>query len=146
MGYIVTIRGNPSRTNSTTNENPNWPLDGGFTVLKANSPNGSKMLSKRALTGFELPLSVRIPVFDLRNHGLLRFRGDRDMTDKVTLNYLLIYALVPYYLFFNVLVTSSWIPGWTHCSTRVGIRCFMLSMIHLTTPFQASMSPSPSGF
>ena len=38
--------------------------------------------------------------------------GDRDMTDKVTLNYLLIYALaVPYYLFFNVEVTSSWIPG-----------------------------------
>lgn len=34
------------------------------------------------------------------------------MTDKVTLNYLLIYALaVPYYLFFNVEVTSSWIPG-----------------------------------
>ena len=40
------------------------------------------------------------------------FTGDRDMTDKVTLNYLLIYALaVPYYLFFNVEVTSSWIPG-----------------------------------
>ena len=40
------------------------------------------------------------------------FSGDRDMTDKVTLNYLLIYALaVPYYLFFNVEVTSSWIPG-----------------------------------
>lgn len=40
------------------------------------------------------------------------FSGDRDMTDKVTLNYLLIYALaIPYYLFFNVEVTSSWIPG-----------------------------------
>ena len=40
------------------------------------------------------------------------FSGDRDMTDKVTLNYLLIYALaVPYYLFFNVEVTSSWIPN-----------------------------------
>ena len=40
------------------------------------------------------------------------FSGDRDMTDKVTLNYLLIYAVaVPYYLFFNVEVTSSWIPG-----------------------------------
>lgn len=40
------------------------------------------------------------------------FSGDRDMTDKVTMNYLLIYALaVPYYLFFNVEVTSSWIPG-----------------------------------
>lgn len=40
------------------------------------------------------------------------YSGDRDMTDKVTLNYLLIYALaVPYYLFFNVEVTSSWIPG-----------------------------------
>ena len=40
------------------------------------------------------------------------FSGDRDMTDKVTLNYLFIYALaVPYYLFFNVEVTSSWIPG-----------------------------------
>ena len=40
------------------------------------------------------------------------FSGDRDMTDKVTLNYLLIYALaVPYYLFFNVEVTSSWIPS-----------------------------------
>ena len=39
------------------------------------------------------------------------FTGDRDMTDKVTLNYILIYALaVPYYLFFNVEVTSSWIP------------------------------------
>ncbi len=38
--------------------------------------------------------------------------GERDMTDKVTLNYLLIYALaVPYYLFLNVEVTSSWIPG-----------------------------------
>ena len=38
--------------------------------------------------------------------------GERDLTDKVTLNYLLIYALaVPYYLFFNVEVTSSWIPG-----------------------------------
>ena len=31
------------------------------------------------------------------------YTGDRDMTDKVALNYLLIYALaVPYYLFFNV--------------------------------------------
>ena len=40
------------------------------------------------------------------------YTGDRDMTDKVTLNYLMIYALaVPYYLFFNVEVTSSWIPG-----------------------------------
>ena len=40
------------------------------------------------------------------------FSSDRDMTDKVTLNYLLIYALaVPYYLFFNVEVTSSWISG-----------------------------------
>ena len=40
------------------------------------------------------------------------YTGDRDMTDKVALNYLLIYALaVPYYLFFNVEVTSSWIPG-----------------------------------
>ncbi len=40
------------------------------------------------------------------------YSGDRDMTDKVTLNYLLIYAIaVPYYLFFNVEVTSSWIPG-----------------------------------
>lgn len=38
--------------------------------------------------------------------------GERDLTDKVALNYLLIYALaVPYYLFFNVEVTSSWIPG-----------------------------------
>ncbi|RJU85895.1 MAG: phosphatase PAP2 family protein [Candidatus Poseidoniales archaeon] len=38
--------------------------------------------------------------------------GERDMTDKVTLNYLLIYAIaVPYYLFVNVEVTSSWIPG-----------------------------------
>ena len=37
--------------------------------------------------------------------------GERDLTDKVTLNYLLIYAVaVPYYLFFNVEVTSSWIP------------------------------------
>ena len=36
------------------------------------------------------------------------YSGDRDMTDKVTLNYLLIYALaVPYYLFFNVEVTLS---------------------------------------
>ena len=40
------------------------------------------------------------------------YSGDRDMTDKVAMNYLLIYALaVPYYLFFNVEVTSSWIPG-----------------------------------
>ena len=40
------------------------------------------------------------------------YTSDRDMTDKVTMNYLLIYALaVPYYLFFNVEVTSSWIPG-----------------------------------
>ena len=40
------------------------------------------------------------------------FTDDRDMTDKVALNYLLIYALaVPYYLFFNVEVTSSWIPN-----------------------------------
>ena len=40
------------------------------------------------------------------------YSSDRDMTDKVTLNYLLIYGLaVPYYLFFNVEVTSSWIPG-----------------------------------
>jgi membrane-associated phospholipid phosphatase len=38
--------------------------------------------------------------------------GERDLTDKVTLNYLLIYAVaVPYYLFFNIEVTSSWIPG-----------------------------------
>ena len=36
------------------------------------------------------------------------FTGDRDMTDKVTMNYILIYALaVPYYLFFNEEVTSS---------------------------------------
>ena len=49
------------------------------------------------------------------------YSGDRDMTDKVTLNYLLIYALaVPYYLFFNVEVTSSWIPEWMRCSTRTG--------------------------
>ena len=40
--------------------------------------------------------------------------GERDLTDKVTMNYLLIYALaVPYYLFFNVEVTSSWIPRWS---------------------------------
>ncbi|MBT61333.1 MAG: hypothetical protein CMA63_07275 [Euryarchaeota archaeon] len=40
------------------------------------------------------------------------YSGDRNMTDKVAMNYLLIYALaVPYYLFFNVEVTSSWIPG-----------------------------------
>jgi hypothetical protein len=40
------------------------------------------------------------------------YAGDRNMTDKVTMNYLLIYALaVPYYLFFNVEVTSSWIGG-----------------------------------
>jgi len=40
------------------------------------------------------------------------YTGERDLTDKVTLNYLLIYALaVPYYLFFNVEVTSSYIPG-----------------------------------
>ena len=40
------------------------------------------------------------------------FVGERDLTDKVTLNYLLIYAIaVPYYLIFNVEVTSSWIPG-----------------------------------
>lgn len=38
--------------------------------------------------------------------------GERDLTDKVALNYILIYALaVPYYLFYNVEVTSSWIPG-----------------------------------
>jgi len=37
--------------------------------------------------------------------------NERDLCDKVTMNYLLIYALaVPYYLFFNVEVTSSWIP------------------------------------
>jgi hypothetical protein len=40
------------------------------------------------------------------------YANDRDMADKVTLNYLLIYCIaVPYYLFFNVEVTSSWIPG-----------------------------------
>ncbi|MEE2812655.1 MAG: phosphatase PAP2 family protein [Candidatus Thermoplasmatota archaeon] len=40
------------------------------------------------------------------------YTGERDLTDKVTLNYILIYALaVPYYLFFNVEVTSSYIPG-----------------------------------
>ena len=40
------------------------------------------------------------------------YTGERDLTDKVTLNYLLIYAIaVPYYLFLNVEVTSSWIPG-----------------------------------
>ena len=40
------------------------------------------------------------------------YTGERDLTDKVTLNYLLIYALaVPYYLFFNVEVTSSYVPG-----------------------------------
>jgi hypothetical protein len=40
------------------------------------------------------------------------FSNDRDMADKVALNYILIYALaVPYYLFFNVEVTSSWIPN-----------------------------------
>ena len=40
------------------------------------------------------------------------YAGERDLVDKVTLNYLLIYGLaVPYYLFFNVEVTSSYIPG-----------------------------------
>ena len=40
------------------------------------------------------------------------YTGERDLTDKVTLNYLLIYMLaVPYYLFFNVEVTSAYIPG-----------------------------------
>jgi len=40
------------------------------------------------------------------------YTGEKDLTDKVTLNYLLIYAIaVPYYLFFNVEVTSSYIPG-----------------------------------
>ena len=40
------------------------------------------------------------------------YTGERDLTDKVTLNYLLIYALaVPYYLFINVEVTSAYIPG-----------------------------------
>jgi hypothetical protein len=40
------------------------------------------------------------------------YTGERDLTDKVTLNYLLIYALaVPYYLFFNVEVTSTYLPG-----------------------------------
>lgn len=40
------------------------------------------------------------------------YTGERDLCDKVTMNYLLIYALaVPYYLFFNVEVTSSWIAG-----------------------------------
>jgi len=40
------------------------------------------------------------------------YTGEKDLTDKVTLNYLLIYALaVPYYLFFNVEVTSTYIPG-----------------------------------
>ena len=40
------------------------------------------------------------------------YTSERDLTDKVTLNYLLIYALaVPYYLFFNVEVTSTYIPG-----------------------------------
>jgi len=40
------------------------------------------------------------------------YTGERDLTDKITLNYLLIYMLaVPYYLFFNVEVTSSYIPG-----------------------------------
>jgi hypothetical protein len=40
------------------------------------------------------------------------YANDRDMADKVTLNYLLIYCIaVPYYLFINVEVTSSWIPG-----------------------------------
>ena len=54
-----------------------------------------------------------VPVLDICDNSVLRLLlDDRDMTDKVTLNYLLIYALaVPYYLFFNVEVTSSWIPG-----------------------------------
>ena len=40
------------------------------------------------------------------------YTGEKDLTDKVTLNYLLIYAIaVPYYMFFNVEVTSSYIPG-----------------------------------
>lgn len=40
------------------------------------------------------------------------YTGERDLADKVTLNYLLIYMLaVPYYLFFNVEVTSAYIPG-----------------------------------
>ena len=40
------------------------------------------------------------------------YSRDRDMADKMTLNYILIYVIaVPWYLFFNVEVTSSYIPG-----------------------------------
>ena len=48
------------------------------------------------------------------------------MTDKVTLNYLLIYALaVPYYLFFNVESLLLGFQEWRHCYTMmVHIPCF----------------------
>lgn len=40
------------------------------------------------------------------------YSRDRDMADKAVLNYVMIYILaVPYYLFFNVEVTSTFIPG-----------------------------------
>jgi membrane-associated phospholipid phosphatase len=40
------------------------------------------------------------------------YSRDRDLADKAVLNYVFIYVLaVPYYLFFNVEVTSTFIPG-----------------------------------
>ena len=43
---------------------------------------------------------------------LFAYRGDRELTGIVVLNYCLIYILaIPFYIFFNVQITSDYIPG-----------------------------------
>ncbi len=43
---------------------------------------------------------------------LFAFRGDRELTSLAALNYSLIYVLaIPFYIFFNVQITSDYIPG-----------------------------------
>ncbi len=43
---------------------------------------------------------------------LFAYRGDRELTSLAALNYSLIYVLaIPFYIFFNVQITSDYIPG-----------------------------------
>lgn len=115
MGYIVIIRW--KSITDTLNEpikiqTGHWTdvvysIEGDFTLHIQN------FFANEALTSFLNFHYLFIYLFLIYVTTVyFAYTGDRDMTDKVTLNYLLIYAIaVPYYLFFNVEVTSSWIPG-----------------------------------
>lgn len=115
MGYIIIIQWKAitdSLNEPIKMETGNWTewvhsIEGDFTLHIQN------FFQNEALTSFLNFHYLFIYLFLIYVTTVyFAYTGDRDMTDKVTLNYLLIYAIaVPYYLFFNVEVTSSWIPG-----------------------------------